>query len=256
MRFFKRGRGTALSWFISQSTGGRTEQEDSVAVLEGRNRETTLAILADGAGGHRGGRLASQKVLETSRQLFERAGLKLPDPVAQLTTLCRDAHNAINQLAETAKSAPRSTVVALYVENDRAWWVNVGDSRLYRVRDGCVAERTKDHTMAQILFEQGEIKDAEIPHHPDRTQLLRALGGEELYKPSLGSAQVAEGDGFVLCSDGFWENTPPTTIGALVSTKLNQQTLDEAVKAAASANGTGGDNVTACALIVSQPGNR
>ncbi|MBJ7390429.1 MAG: serine/threonine-protein phosphatase [Chthoniobacterales bacterium] len=241
---------------MSQATGGRTEQQDSVAVLEGKNYGTTLAILADGAGGHRGGRMASQKALETSRQLFARAGLKLQDPVAQLTALCREAHNAINRLAETAKSAPRSTLVALYVEGDSAWWVNVGDSRLYRVREGRVTERTKDHTMAQILFEQGEIKDAEIPHHPDRTQLLRALGGEELYKPSLGSAEIAVGDGFVLCSDGFWENTPPAMIAALVSGKLSQRTLDEVVEAAASANGANGDNVTACALVVTEPSTR
>ena len=256
MHFFKGGRGTVLQWFISQATGGRTEQQDSVAVLEGNNRGTALAILADGAGGHRGGRLASQKVLETSRRMFEQAGLKLQDPTAQLTALCRQAHNEINRLAETAKSAPRSTVVALYVEGDKAWWVNVGDSRLYRVRDGRVLERTKDHTMAQILFEQGEIKDEEIPHHPDRTQLLKALGGEELYKPSLGSAQIATGDGFVLCSDGFWENTPPAMIGALVSGQLSRQTLDEVVKAAASANGASSDNVTACTLAVTASGSR
>lgn len=249
MRFFKRGRGTALRWFISQATGGRTEQQDSVAVLEGRNRETTLAILADGAGGHRGGRLASQKVLETSRRLFDQAGLKLQDPAAQFTSLCREAHDEINRLAETPKSAPRSTIVALYVEDDRAQWVNVGDSRLYRVRDGRVVERTKDHTMAQILFEQGEIKDAEIPHHPDRTQLLRALGGEELYKPSLGSAQVAEGDGFVLCSDGFWENTTREQIGSFFKRGASQASLDALVRNAVAANGANSDNVSVCAVV-------
>jgi serine/threonine protein phosphatase PrpC len=249
MPFFNRGRGTVLRWFISQATGGRTEQQDSVAILEGKNRGVTLAVLADGAGGHRGGRLASQKVLETSRRLFEQAGLKLRDPHAQLTTLCREAHDEINRLAETPKSAPRSTVVALYVEDDRAWWVNVGDSRLYRVRDGRVVERTKDHTMAQILFEQGEIKDADIPHHPDRTQLLRALGGEELYKPSLGWAQAAQGDGFVLCSDGFWENTTREQIASFFTRGASQANLDALVGDAVAANGANSDNVSACAVV-------
>ncbi len=240
-----------LRWFISQATGGRTEQQDSVAVLEGKNHGTALAILADGAGGHRGGRLASQKVLETGRRLFERAGLKLPDPVAQLTTLCREAHNEINQLSETAKSAPRSTVVALYVEVGTAWWVNVGDSRLYRVREGRVLERTKDHTMAQILFEQGEISDEEIGRHPDRIKLLRALGGEEMCKPSLGTASVRAGDAFLLCSDGCWETSHPSNIEELFGQSVSQRGLDHLVKEAVSSNGPGSDNVSACVVEVS-----
>jgi len=238
----------SILWFSSQSIGGRNEQQDSCLVLIGGNAESTLAVVADGAGGHQGGRDASQKVVEVARRIFHSRGGKLDDPEAALEDLCRESHDAINALGPDPKHAPRSTVAALYLCPGKAAWVHVGDSRLYRLRDRRIAEKTRDHTMAQILLDQGEIKDSEVGAHPDRVKLLKALGGEDPVKPSLGSANLAEGDRFLLCSDGFWENLRLREIEKLMKGQLSQRALDLIVAKAAGRNGNRGDNVTACVI--------
>jgi serine/threonine protein phosphatase PrpC len=250
MRFLFRGSGERLHCFSSQALGARQEQQDSIALLSGSDPATALIVLADGAGGHRGGQLASREAVLTVRKIFENSGNRLSDPPTAFETMCREAHQAINRLTDDPKSAPRTTLVTLYIENLNAFWMNIGDSRLYRIRTGRVVERTKDHTMAQILLEQGEINEAEMSSHPDRVQLLRALGGNESSKPSQGSAELRTGDGFILCSDGFWENTSYEELGRFFSARPTQRSLDLLVQQAVAKNGPRSDNTSACVVAV------
>lgn len=238
-----------VQWLLSQSTGSREEQQDASVVLVGANSQNILAVVADGAGGHRGGREAAITVTEVSRKLFHEAGGAFGDPEAALAYLCLQSHEAINDLGPDPKTAPRSTVVALYLRDNRAWWAHVGDSRLYRVHKGRIVERTRDHTMAQILLEQGEIGEADVGKHPDRIKLLRALGGEDAPKPAFGNAAVSCGDSFLLCSDGLWENLKPRDIERTLAGRPSQRSLDKLVTKAVNRNGERGDNVTACAVV-------
>jgi len=236
--------------YTTQLTGGRKEQQDTCLVLDGGEKLTFLAVVADGAGGHLGGREAAHAVSETSRVMFAQHGGVLPHPEADLEALCVASHEAINKLGENPKNAPRSTVVALYIVAGKAWWVHVGDSRLYRMQGRRIVERSRDHTMAQILLEQGEIDDSEVGSHPDRIKLLKALGGESPAKPSAGSAEVAEGDCFLLCSDGFWENLKLREVERCLAAGPTQASLDRLAAKAVSRNGESGDNVTACAIQI------
>lgn len=242
----------SVQWFSSQLLGGRTEQQDSSIVLVGSNSQSALAVVADGAGGHQGGREASQKVVEIARGIFRRSGGRLEKPLAELEGLCHQAHDAINALGSTPKNAPRSTVVALYLTMEKAFWMHVGDSRIYRSHQGRLVDRTKDHTMAQILLEQGDIQDREVGSHPDRVKLLKALGGEDRARPSLGSASIDQDDRFLLCTDGFWERLTHREIERFMRGRLSSKALDKIVEKAANRNGSRGDNVTACVLATAQ----
>lgn len=246
----------SVQWLSSQLIGGRAEQQDASIVLIGGNSRSALAVLADGAGGHQGGREAAQKVVEVARTIFHSGGGKLEEPEVALTDLCRKSHDAINALGPDPKHAPRSTVVAVYLCSDKASWAQIGDSRLYRLHNDRIAERTRDHTMAQILLEQGEIKDGEIGTHPDRVKLLKALGGEDLVKPSLGTAVLSQGDRFLLCSDGFWERLRLREVERCMRGQPTQKALDRIVAKAAKRNGDGGDNVTACLIGFGEPSAR
>lgn len=246
----------SIQWFSSQLIGGRTEQQDASIVLIGGNSQTALAVVADGAGGHQGGREASQKVVEIARVVFRAGGGKLENPEVALEELCCKSHEAINALGPDPKHAPRSTVVALYLTPEKASWVHVGDSRLYRLHNDRIAERTRDHTMAQILLEQGEIKDGDVGTHPDRVKLLKALGGEDPVKPSLGSVPIADGDRFLLCSDGFWERLRTREIEKCMRARLSQKGLDKLAAKAVDRNGERSDNVTACLIGFGEPGMR
>lgn len=69
-----------------------------------------------------------------------------------------------------------TTLVVLLVDDNQVSWGHVGDSRLYHFSDGKIVERTKDHSVCQVLAATGEIDESEIRHHPDRNRLLRAVG--------------------------------------------------------------------------------
>jgi len=239
-----------VEWFGSQSIGGREEQQDASLVLIGANSQSLLAVVADGAGGHAGGREAAMQITEVARRLFHRAGCIFGAPHDELTTLCRESHEAINGLGADPKSAPRSTIVALYVHGEQAWWAHVGDSRVYRFRKGSFAERSRDHTMAQILLEQGEISDEEVGSHPDRIKLLKALGGEDEPKPSLGACSVENGDKFLLCTDGFWEGLQTREIEKALRGSVTQRLLDKLVAKSVRRSGPRGDNATVCAVML------
>ncbi len=232
---------------FSMDQGARQEQQDAVGIA-GKG-SCLLAVLCDGAGGHQGGRQASQAAVRTAGEALERAGGKFADPASALQQICGDAHKAICGMGENPKRSPRSTMVLLYLGGGMAHWAHIGDSRLYRLQGGEIRERTKDHSMVEVLFQQGEVAEEEMGTHPDQGRLLRALGGEEEPRVSLGSAVFGAGDAFLLCSDGFWERTKRKEIEGLFAGGITQKRLDAAVRTAVERNGPKGDNVSAFAVF-------
>lgn len=231
----------------SSNKGPREEQQDAAGVVS--QGERVLAVVCDGAGGHRGGSIASKLAVQTACEAFDKAGRKFEDPKAALLEICRTAHEAILKLGETPKLAPRSTIAVLYLDGGKAHTVHLGDSRIYRLRSGKFIERTRDHTMVQILLEQGEVKEAEMGTHPDQGRLLRALGSEEELRPTYGNADLTGNDEFLLCSDGFWERTLTEDIEKLFKSAPTQTQMEAFVQRAVKNNGPKGDNVTALAVF-------
>jgi serine/threonine protein phosphatase PrpC len=227
--------------------GPREEQQDAAGVVSQGDR--LLAVVCDGAGGHRGGSRASKLAVQVACEAFEKVEGKFEDPKTALIEICRTAHEEILKLGETPKLAPRSTIVAVYLNGQKTHMVHVGDSRIYHLRSGKIIERTRDHTMVQILLEQGEVKESEMGTHPDQGRLLRALGSDEELRPTYGSAELTEDDAFLLCSDGFWERTSPEETQKLFQARPTQARLEGNIRRAIERNGPKGDNVTALAVF-------
>ncbi len=94
----------------------------------------------------------------------------------------------------------------LLARGHQAVWGHVGDSRLYFFRQGRILEQTKDHSVPQMLLAAGEITADEIRNHPDRNRLLANLGdGKPNRFRVRKQIQIASGDAFLLCTEGFWE---------------------------------------------------
>jgi serine/threonine protein phosphatase PrpC len=183
--------------------GGRSEQQDRWKIFDLPKQGGLLAVVADGMGGHRDGALGAQAIIDaTACFVREQAEILHKDPVKALTLLCQRCQDAIKAESDTA----HSTVVMLWLYQDRAHWMHVGDSRLYHMRNGRRLVRTRDHSVAQMLMESGEINESEMAFHPDQNRLYRSLGGKEAPKPEIGCAQVMLDDLFVLCSDGVWQH--------------------------------------------------
>jgi PPM family protein phosphatase len=228
----------------AEAVGGRKEQQDRVELFEARDGSERLLVLADGMGGHSGGALAAEAVIETAQALWRRQLLKPQPAEALLRQLIQEAHKRINAEGEKKDLSPRSTAALLHITDHRAHWAHVGDSRLYRFRGTELVGRTLDHSVVQMLVDMGKVEEEEMATHPDQNRLTQSLGGEADPEPDLESAEIAVGDGFVLCSDGLWEQiTPEEMLEALNAEALSVE-AKRLAKLAAERGGAEGDNVT------------
>jgi PPM family protein phosphatase len=235
------------SRFIHTSAQGpRDEQQDAAICLSAPERGTAFLVVSDGVGGHGGGRMASQKVIEFAQQLWDECHGVLVDPPGDLATFCRKAHDQINEEGYKHGLSPLTTIAALYLAPTQAYWVHSGDTRLYRFRASQLLERTEDHSVLQILVKQGMVAEKDMGTHPDQGMLLQSLGGEEYRPPTHGMAEVFSEDGFLLCTDGFWERTKLEEMAELLTCTRSQAPLllEQAVTRAVKRNGPKGDNVT------------
>ena len=187
--------------------GGRNYNEDAYGHWHSDSR--LCCVVADGAGGHGGGDRASKLAVEFILGRYAADGqgsaAAIQDMVVQ-TNRSIISHRADDR----AQQNMHTTVVALFVDLDAqsAAWGHCGDSRLYVFRGGRVAARTKDHSLVQSLVDGGMLAEADMRSHPQRSELLSALGvGEEDLQVSVAPAPwaVRSGDVFLLCTDGVWE---------------------------------------------------
>lgn len=238
-----------IDYFGYSHIGGKKENEDSYEIRE--MEDGVCAVLADGLGGHGGGRQASQIAV---RNLVS-CGLDgcIPDP--DEIVRCMEQANCEIMSQRMSERQMKTTVVFLYLVNNKAVWAHIGDSRLYHYYNDRLADYTVDHSVSQLAVTLGEIDRSGIPGHIDRSRLLRVLGDREL-RPEI-HGQVALGKGFhafLMCTDGFWEyvtedemlldlcksNSPRSWIHSM---QLRHEGRVE----------TGHDNHTAVALFVHVP---
>ncbi len=179
--------------------------EDSVGFVNKENRQ--CFILADGLGGHGEGDVASRTAVAFAQNYFSTCAAINEKVIADCFSGIHDKLLSM-QISEHTIRGIKTTLVVLIIENDVAYWAHVGDSRLYRFSRFAIKEQTKDHSVPQMMVVMGEITPEQIRGNPDRNKLLRALGMEgeaprvEIHYPGI---PVKKGDGFLLCSDGFWE---------------------------------------------------
>lgn len=232
----------AISIWTGDNIGGRGEQQDRVICLKGDDG-SCLLVVADGMGGHRGGALAAEAVIGAAGEMWHGCRGVVPDPLAFLTALSGRAHEAVNQVGRAHGLSPRSTMVALHLSRRQATWAHVGDSRLYRFHRGVFIDRTRDHSIVQMLVDMGDIAEAEMATHPDQNKVTRSVGGDKPPEPTLVSEPVRDGDAFLLCSDGFWESCQVPEMLKGLSARSLEQSLPLLVQLAATRGGPWGDNI-------------
>ena len=226
--------------------GRRDEQQDRVCVLGGGDAQ--LLVLADGMGGHEGGALAAQAVVDAASDQFQALGGTVAgDPANLLASIVAAAHERINALGAERGLKPHSTCVLLYIDSAVTAWAHVGDSRLHRFTDGRLAERTLDHSIVELMRLQGRITEEEMKTHPDKNRLYEALGGEQPPQAEVGGKESAVGDGFLLASDGVWENVANADLEAALQAEDLAEALQRLIERAKEQGGPDCDNLSAAA---------
>lgn len=227
--------------------GDRDYQQDQVALLSHpRIAGCMLGIVADGMGGRSGGRKASDQVMMTAKQLFERYAPDSDDAVAVLKQLVEEAHTVIKLTAISAEQEPHSTLAAFLINpGGDCHWVHAGDSRIYHFRGAKLVTRTIDHSYVQTLVDKGELTEEEANVHPQSNILMGCLGTEEAppvsqhYIPHLGP-----GDSLIACSDGVWHYFSPSEIGSALSMLSPREATEFLIQKARSRAHGGGDNLS------------
>jgi protein phosphatase len=204
-----------------------------------------LLIVADGMGGHAGGKVASRLAVETIRETFERM-LPEGDVAAAINRAMSDANARIREMAvfnEDLKGMGATCITAA-VRNGLLYYTHVGDCRLYILRGGELKRVTSDHTMVQRMVEMGILTIEMARMHPDKNIVSRALGGGEFIELDDPVEPIAlePGDRFILCSDGLFDLVGDDEIRSALS---NGDPGGSASKLVEIANEAGGrDNVT------------
>jgi PPM family protein phosphatase len=197
----------ALEIAIISEQGGRSYNEDACGHWHSDHQ--LCCVMADGAGGHGGGDIASRLAVERTLQAF--AEHPTADGPA-LLALLQDTNRVVrgSRVPGTVREQMYSTVVCLVVDFQahQAHWAHAGDSRLYWFRGGRIAGQTKDHSLVQALVDAGMLEADQMRSHPNRSELRSALGTEdhELEVSSTRGAEAVDaGDVFLMCTDGVWE---------------------------------------------------
>jgi serine/threonine-protein phosphatase Stp1 len=196
-----------------------------------------LWAVADGMGGHAGGDVAAQAVVDALRLLAED-----PTPIDadRIAAALSSAGRALHAVCQGTGQLSGSTVVALHVEGATGTILWAGDSRAYRLRGGRIERLTRDHSIVQELIDAGALTPEEADRHPKAHVVTRALGVEPNTLIERRTVDVRPDDLYLLCSDGLTRGGEP----ALVAYgDLPEEEIVERLLAIALAGG-GHDNIS------------
>ncbi len=215
---------------------GRARQSNEDSYLE----RSPLFVVADGMGGARAGEVASAIAVETARG--SDVGAR---PEQDLTDVVKAANAEIYRKAqEDAEHAGMGTTFtgALVTGRDVAIG-HVGDSRMYRLRDGELERLTQDHSLVEEFVRQGKLTPEEAEVHPQRSIITRALGPEPDVEVDTFTYPGRAGDVYLICSDGLTGMISEDAIAQILSTAGSLDAGAKELIAAANENG-GRDNIT------------
>ncbi len=234
----------------------RNHNEDNFAILA----EYGLYVVADGMGGHASGEIASKMAVDTLQEFFAATA---DDPERTWPyKMDRNKNYEENRLVTGIKlcnlriyeQAQRNakqrgmgtTLVALFAVEDGIYVAHVGDSRVYRIREGAIEQLTEDHSLLNDYKKMKRLTEEEIANFPHKNVIVRALGMKDTVKVDTRFEAPRAGDTVVLCSDGLSGPVTDPDILKIVLDSPDLPTASNRLIEAANENG-GPDNVT-CVL--------
>lgn len=208
---------------VLSRAGGRSSNQDACGFWSGPG--VCFCVVADGAGGHRGGDVASKLVVQETlgwfRERHDCSGVAIEAAMRNANEMVVKTQQLNDEIGDM-----RTTAVVLAVDFERglATWGHLGDSRLYCFRNHSIVAQTRDHSVVQSLVEAGLLDPKDLRTAPDRSKLLAAMGDLEGFEPRVTEQPfvLQDRDKFLLCTDGLWEYVEEAEL---------QSTLDDAASA-------------------------
>jgi PPM family protein phosphatase len=210
-----------------------------------------LFAVADGMGGAQAGEVASRAAVDAFENGLPDGPGSAEERLAGLVLAANDRIIAMAR-ADRERAGMGTTMTAAYVTEDDVAIAHVGDSRMYRLRDGELERLTEDHTLVAELERQGKITQEEAGRHPQRSIITRALGAEHDIEVDHHTFGARDGDVYLICSDGLMM-FPEERIGEIVNGAPDLRTAARELVDAANAGG-GRDNITVVLFRVEDVG--
>jgi len=232
--------------------GGREENQDRVAVAVAEH--AALLVVVDGMGGHAEGARAAEVTLKTLLEAFWHTPQPLFDPLGFLHLTLGRAHEEVVRIGLhlPLEHRPRATCAVCLVQQGSAYWAHVGDSRIYLLRQGAVAARTRDHSHVELLLREGMITAEQAHNHPMRNFVECCLGGDPVMPDMTlsGRRRLLTDDVLLACTDGLWSGTRDEEIATLLSSPGTplKDLLAALCQCAVANTGPASDNTSAAAL--------
>jgi serine/threonine protein phosphatase PrpC len=235
----------------------RTNNEDNL----GYDTRSGIFVVCDGMGGQAAGERASKIAVDTVLAYFSPASKNSDNRVVGATfdgvseranALARAIQLANQAICEEAAQKPTeagmgSTIVAALVEGNFFSVANVGDSRVYLIRDGSIQQLTNDHSLLMEQVRRGVMTAEEAEQSALQNVIVRALGSEDTIESDLADHELQPGDILLLCTDGLTRRTKDETIlDIVVQTPDLNHTCEQLIESAKSAGSD--DNIT-CLLV-------
>ena len=232
--------------------GDRQDNQDRAAVVV--SEEAALMLVFDGMGGHSDGAKAAETGLKVVQDMFMNAAQPIFDPQGFLYMALSKAHDEVVVLGTdlNVDFRPRATCAVCLVQEGRAYWAHIGDSRIYQVREQKVLTRSRDHSHVEVLIQEGAISEEEAQDHPMRNFVECCIGGDApVPDMSITNGKKLEaGDVLLVCSDGLWSGLSDDDMAEIGTPGNNNlvENLKSLSMKALNVNSPYSDNTTGTAL--------
>jgi PPM family protein phosphatase len=241
---------TAVVQYLAAAATDRGRKRPSNEDAFGYSVEDGVFVVCDGMGGAAAGEVASSLAVdEILKQLDRHNGHgQIALPLAAEKAILAANETIYERSQRNRKlSGMGTTMVALITRDRKAWLLNIGDSRGYRLRNGKLEQLTLDHSLVEEQVRLGRMSQSEALRSPLRNVITRALGTQSRVTPDIFELEPEQGDVFLLCSDGLTrelsDNDIETVLAATSSLEDACATLVDIAKKAG-----GHDNIT-CLLV-------
>ncbi|MBF0234636.1 MAG: serine/threonine-protein phosphatase [Desulfamplus sp.] len=221
----------------------RANNEDNSLFRQYSNDAVLLAI-ADGMGGHAAGEVASEIVINVFKDLDPHVKAMK----SHLVKLLQKASLRVQKRAfeDSSLEGMGTTLSVVLIRNEKAYWIHVGDTRIYLFRDSLLSQITADHTMAQFLVEEGETTKEQARLHPYNNILLSCIGPDK-YEADQGKFLVTGKDLLMLSTDGLHDALSDADMESILGKNIDlKEKVNALVSAALQAGGK--DDITVIAV--------
>ncbi len=240
--------------YVISDRGLKRPQNEDTAVCD---PDHGIFLVADGMGGESSGEVASQLTADHFIQyvlpFIEDEEATIPFEHSQeehyfisvLHCAAEAANTAVIDHAEENRShrGMGSTLTGMVYHDEGLYVVHIGDSRLYRIREGKMEQITVDHTRVQEMVNKNMITSEEARFHPQRNIITRVVGRKKQFRPDVFSIEVDEKDIFLICSDGLYDMVPDEESHRIIVQSANFESAGKSLVETANQNG-GKDNIS------------